>query len=83
MGTTHACAYPANKVDICLNKEFYDNNPELVEFFSQYSSTTEMLNEILAYMQDNDASTEQAAEYFLKNYQSVWTQWVPADVAEK
>jgi glycine betaine/proline transport system substrate-binding protein len=42
-----------------------------------------MLNEILAYMQDSDANTQQAAEYFLKNYESVWTPWVSADVAAK
>lgn len=81
--STHACAYPANKVDICVNSDFAGRAPDVVDFLSKYSTTTEMINQILAYMQDNKATTEQAAEYFLKNYQSVWTQWVPADVSSK
>ncbi|RJO62008.1 MAG: ABC transporter substrate-binding protein [Dehalococcoidia bacterium] len=81
--STHACAYPANKVNICVNDGFYNRFPKLVDFLSKYTTTTQMLNEILAYMRDNHASTEQAAEYFLKNYKSIWTPWVPADVAAK
>ncbi len=81
--TTHACAYPANKVNICLNAEFKDANPDLATFLGKYTTTTQMINEILAYMQDNSASIQQAAEYFLKNYESTWTSWVPSDVAEK
>jgi glycine betaine/proline transport system substrate-binding protein len=81
--TTHACAYPANKVNICMNTEFKDENPEVATFLGKYTTNTQMINEILSYMQDNSASTQQAAEYFLKNYQSVWTQWVPADIADK
>jgi len=34
-------------------------------------------------MDDNDWDTTQTAEWFLKNKESVWTQWVSAEVAEK
>ena len=81
--TTHACAYPANKVNICLNTEFKNKNPDVATFLGMYTTTTQMLNEVLAYMQDNSASTQQAAEYFLKNYESLWTPWVSAEVVVK
>ena len=37
----------------------------------------------LAYKQDTKAGTEEAALWFLKNYEDLWTGWVPADVAKK
>ena len=80
---THACAYPANKVDICVNGDFDKNNPEVVDLLSKYTTSTAMINQVLAYMQDSSANTQQAAEYFLREYNSTWTQWVPSDVAAK
>jgi glycine betaine/proline transport system substrate-binding protein len=81
--TNHACAYPAVHVNVCVNTEWSEKHPELVEFLTKYGTTTAQNNKCLAYMQETEASTEQAAIYFLKEYESVWTQWVPADVAEK
>ena len=34
-------------------------------------------------MKDTRAKTDEAAQWFLKEYESLWTQWVPADVAAK
>ena len=42
-----------------------------------------MMNDVLAYMEDNEATQEEAATYFLQEYESVWTQWVPSDIADK
>lgn len=81
--TNHACAYPAVHVNIVVNAEWAEKNPEAVEFLTKYATTTAQNNKALAYMQDEGASTEEAAIYFLKNYESVWTQWVPADIADK
>jgi len=81
--TTHACAYPPNKVNIGVSTDFYDRAPEIVTFLERYSTTTQQLNEVLAYMQDSGASTQQAAIFFLENYESTWTQWLPADVTAK
>ena len=79
----HACAYPAVKVNIILNADFYDKNPEVVEFLTKYETTQAQNNKVLAYMQETEGSTEEAAIWFLKNYESVWTEWVPSDVADK
>jgi len=34
-------------------------------------------------MQDNKAYTDQATKWFLKEYVSRWTKWVPAEVVAK
>ncbi len=55
----------------------------MVEFLKKYETTLDINNKFLAYMQDNKASTEDAAKWFLKEYESLWTQWVSPDVAAK
>ncbi len=81
--TTHACSYPANNVNIVVNAEWAEKNPKAVEFLTTYATTTAQANEVLAYMQENEATTDEAAIYFLQEYESVWTKWVPSDIAEK
>jgi glycine betaine/proline transport system substrate-binding protein len=34
-------------------------------------------------MEENDTDAQQAAIYFLKEYENIWSGWVPEDVAEK
>ena len=81
--TTHACAYPAVHVNIVVNAEFAEREPELVEFLTKYATTTAQNNAVLAYMQDNEASIQEAAIYFLEEFEDTWTKWVPADIASK
>lgn len=75
--------FPPVKVTIAMNKETKENHPEIAEFLEKYKTTTEIANEALAYMQDNDASADEAAEFFLKEHEDVWTKWVPEDVKTK
>lgn len=81
--TTKACEYPAVKCDIIVHKSLPKEAPEVVEFLKKYETTLDINNKFLAYMQDNKASTDDAAIWFLKNYENLWTDWVSADVAAK
>jgi len=81
--TTKACSYPAVKCDIVVYKKLPEQAPEVVAFLKNYETTLDINNKFLAYMQDNKASTEDAAKWFLKQYESLWTQWVPTDVVAK
>ncbi|AEB10819.1 ABC transporter substrate-binding protein [Marinithermus hydrothermalis] len=78
-----ACAYPVIKVTVGVSKDFADQAPTLVEFLKRYETSNQLVSELLAFMQDNDAEVEEAAIHFLKNYTDVWTQWVPAEVAAR
>jgi glycine betaine/proline transport system substrate-binding protein len=79
----HACEYPAVHVNIVINAGLEDKAPEAVDFLEKYIFTTALVNEALAYMQANEATVEDAAEWFLANHEEVWTQWVSADIANK
>ena len=79
----YGCAYPATQVKIVVNSSLPDRAPDAVAFLRNYETTTAMANVVLAYMYDSDATTDQAAVYFLQNFESVWTQWVSADIASK
>jgi glycine betaine/proline transport system substrate-binding protein len=81
--TNYACAYPSVKVNIIVNASLEKRAPEIVEFLKNYETTQAMANKFLAYMQDEKANTQAAAIWFLKNYQDLWSGWVPADVAKK
>ena len=81
--TTKACAYPSVKCDILVHKKLPQQAPEVVAFLKNYETSLEITNKFLAYMQDNKATTEAAAMWFLKQYEDLWTQWVSADVAAK
>lgn len=78
-----ACAYPSVTVNIGTNTEFIDENPEVAEFLDNYETTMDLTSEMLLYMQENDAEAEQAAEWFLREHEDLWTDWVPEDVAER
>jgi glycine betaine/proline transport system substrate-binding protein len=79
----HGCAYPSVKVNIFVNARFAKKAPEVVAFLKKYETTQAIANKFLAYMQDKKASTSEVALWFLKNYEDLWTTWVPADVAKK
>ncbi|MGG2476331.1 ABC transporter substrate-binding protein, partial [Rhizobium sp. BR5] len=37
----------------------------------------------LAWMDENQGTNEDGAEYFLENHEDIWTKWVSPEVAEK
>lgn len=78
-----ACAYPSVRVNIVVNTSLLKRAPDVVKFLKNYETTQAMANKFLAYMQDEKADTQSAAVWFLKNYQDLWSGWVPENVAKK
>ena len=81
--TTKQCAFKSVQVNILVNSKLPERTPEVVEMLKNYETTTALNNEFLAFMQETKGSTEDAAVWFLKNKESLWTSWVPADVVKK
>ena len=80
----YGCEYPPVKVNIVVHKSLPQKAPDVYEFLKKYETNLEICNKFLAYMLDNkDSKPADAAVWFLKNYESLWTQWVPAEVAQK
>lgn len=75
VGTT-ASAYPTAKVVTAVAPGLLDREPEVVEFLSNMSFTNSQMGEVLAWQDENDASLEEAAVYFLTSYKDVWGDWL-------
>lgn len=77
------CEFPPCPVTIGVHKDLETKAPEVVEFLKNYKTSSDLTSEALAYMQDNNVGTKEAAEWFLKNRSDVWDSWVPSEIAEK
>ncbi len=78
----YGCHFPAVDVNICVNETLPERAPEVVEFLENYATTSDLLSELLSYQEEQGAEHDEVALYFLQEYEEVWTQWVPEDVAE-
>ena len=81
--STGKSAYPAVSVNIAVHSSMLKKAPEVVEFLKKYETTQDMANKFLAFMKEKEADTPAAAEWFLKEYEGLWTGWVSSDVAAK
>lgn len=43
----------------------------------------DMVNGLLAWMSENQATNEDGAYHFLTNHEDVWTEWLPAELADR
>ncbi len=75
--------YPKSVVLTVVTSSFAKKAPEAFKFVSSVSWPNQVVNKVLAWKDKNQANNEETANYFLKSYESVWTKWVPADVAAK
>jgi len=66
-----------------VNAKLIKSAPDVVEFLKKYETTSAIHNKSLAYMEDNKAKVDDAALWFLKEYESLWSEWVTADVKNK
>ena len=55
--------------------------PEVAEFLSKYHTSVAVNNEFLNVLDTEVENAEEAAVWFLKNREDVWTKWVSAKVA--
>ena len=53
------------------------------DYFAKRIFPGPVMNELLVYMADQQATGEDAAIEFLTKHGDVWTSWVTADVAKK
>ncbi len=74
-------AYPAAKVTTAASGAFLEREPEVADMLRNLSFTNAQMGEVLAWRLDNNASNEEAAVYFLTNYQDVWASWLSEEAA--
>ena len=76
-------AYPSSPAVVGAAAWIQEEAPVVAEYFTKVGLTNAQISELLVYGDENQADAEETAENFLKTKQDVWTQWVPAEVAEK
>jgi len=50
--------------------------PEVKNYFTTRVVPGDVMNGLLLYMDDNQATPDMVAEYFMENYKNVWQSWV-------
>ncbi len=75
--------YPPSPVKTVTTEAFVTKAPTVFTYLGKRSFKNAKMNTLLAWMEENQAEGDAAAEYFLKNNEAIWTTWVPADAAGK
>ncbi|WP_367989608.1 ABC transporter substrate-binding protein [Vibrio sp. NTOU-M3] len=75
--------YPPSPVHTITTEKFATRAPEAYQYFTKRGFTNADMNQLLAWMEDNQADGEEAMHYFLEKYPQIWTQWLPEDVVKK
>lgn len=80
---TRGTAFPPNDVVIAVNADFPELVPEVTSFLENYQTSSELTEEALKYMDENEASAEETANWWMEEHKDIWTNWVPEDIAEE
>lgn len=88
--TNEACTDPkpnawaaSDNIKTLVTKSFSDKGGDAVDYLKKRQLTAASINAMLAWMNENQARGDDAARYFLREHQDIWTRWVPSEVADK
>jgi len=76
-------AYPTATVLTAVTTDFAKRQPEIEALMTKVSFTNAIMGEVLAWQEENKASPDEAAVYFLNKYKNVWDGWLSADAKKK
>lgn len=76
-------SYPTSDVYTVVTKAFSEKAGVAMDYFKTRKWDNQTVGKVLAWMDANQGTNEDAAEHFLKTYPDMWTAWVAPDVAEK
>ncbi|MCP3664468.1 MAG: ABC transporter substrate-binding protein [Gammaproteobacteria bacterium] len=75
--------YPPSPVHTVTTESFAAKAPQAYDYLTRRAFKNDQMNQLLAWMEENQADGDIVMEYFLKNYESTWTPWVSQPVAAK
>lgn len=76
-------AYPSSPAVVGAAAWVQEDAPAVAAYFSKVGLSNEQISKLLVYGDENQADAAATAENFLRTEDAVWTQWVPAEVAER
>lgn len=75
--------FPPAPVLTVATADLTAREPEVAELMGKVSFDVSVLSELLAWQEENSASAEEAAVYFLTNQPDVWSAWLNDEAREK
>lgn len=75
--------FPKQELKIVCSSAFEEKAPELVEFFQNYETGSELISKALSYLMETGATHEETAKWFLTEYDYVLDEWLPAERAAR
>ena len=76
------CAFPSQELKIVSGKYFAEKAPELLSFFQNYQTGSEAISAALAHIDATGATHAEAAVWFLREYDALIDNWLPAENAK-
>lgn len=76
-------AWTESEVHTVVSDAFKKSGGPAVDYLMARVFPGDIMNAMLAYMTDNQASGEDAAKEFLRQHEDVWTGWVSSEAAAK
>lgn len=76
-------SYPSATVLTGITTDFAAREPEVAALMGNLTFSNAMMGSILAWQEDNNASPEEAAVYFLTNNNDVWSTWLNDEARAK
>ncbi|WEX76083.1 ABC transporter substrate-binding protein [Sinorhizobium numidicum] len=76
-------SYPVSDVYTVVTKSFAERAGVAMDYVKARNWDNATVNKVLAWMDQNQGTNEDAARYFLENFQDTWTRWVSPEIAEK
>ena len=68
--------FPAAPVATAVTADFQKREPEIFEFLTKMTFKTSNMSSVLAWKDGNNASADEAAVYYLTNFQDQWSNWL-------
>lgn len=75
--------FPPSPVYTIVTAEFKEAQPEIADLMSKVTFTVDQMNAILAWQDENNASAEEAAVWFLTNNGEIWGEWLNDEASAK
>jgi glycine betaine/proline transport system substrate-binding protein len=76
-------SFPAAPVLTIVTKDFMETHPDIAALMGNVTFKTDTMSQLLAWKEDNNASNEEAAVYFLENNPDAWSGWINDSAREK
>lgn len=78
-----ATMWPTSPVHTLTTGEFAQRVPEAYAYLQNRTLSNDDINAMLAWMDDHQADGSFAMEHFMLTQESLWRNWVPANVAQQ